>query len=320
MGVQILRVPHLGGIDVAYQMPHGYDRKKPTLLMIHSFMATSDQYLPQFGDKELADAVNLIAVELLGHGQTRTKCENYTYWDSAYMVIQLLDALTISKFYALGTSQGGWIAARLALLAPTRVQGIIPLGTSMDSESERSRNLGCWDVRPIGEPIIHQLTVEAPAPDFELTEQFCNLLIDMGFGREIDTTIRQTLIKGVQENYRHDDGRKRAWMSMINLSDRDGLHGRLADVMCSVLWLHGTSDPVYSVANAQETIKLFTQSPKATVEVIQGGQHFLSASHPAEVDAAVLSFIKETQFERHEAPRDLPLDAPFKRLMLQSRS
>lgn len=54
--------------------------------------------------------------------------------------------------------------------------------------------------------------------------------------------------------------------------------------------------------------------------MIQGGQHFLSASHPAEVDAAVLSFIKETQFERHEAPRDLPLDAPFKRLMLQSRS
>lgn len=121
MGVQILRVPHLGGIDVAYQMPHGYDRKKPTLLLVHSFLATSDQYQPQFGNKELTDAVNLIAVDLLGHGQTRTKSENYTYWDSTYMIIQLLDALTIGKFYVLGTSQGGWVTARLALLAPTRV-------------------------------------------------------------------------------------------------------------------------------------------------------------------------------------------------------
>ncbi|GAD98956.1 alpha/beta hydrolase fold family protein [Paecilomyces variotii No. 5] len=320
MGVQILRVPHLGGIDVAYQMPHVYDRKKPTLLLIHSFMATSDQYIPQFSNKDLTDAVNLIAVDLLGHGQTRTKSENYTYWDSAYMLIQLLDALTISKFYALGTSQGGWIAARLALLAPTRVQGIFPLGTSMDSESDRSRNLGCWDLRPIGEPIIRQLTAEAPAPDFGLTEEFCNLLIDLGFGKDVDIAIRQALIKGVQENYRHEDGRKRARMSMINLSDRDGLHGRLADVICPVLWLHGTSDPVYSIANAEDTINLFTNSPRAIVQVIQGGQHFLSASHPAEVDAAVLSFIKETQFERPEAPRDLPIDTPLKRLMLNARS
>ena len=65
--------------------------------------------------------MNLLAIELLGHGQTRTKSENFTYWDTAYMNILVMDALGIDKAFVLGTSQGGWITVRMALLAPDRV-------------------------------------------------------------------------------------------------------------------------------------------------------------------------------------------------------
>lgn len=65
--------------------------------------------------------MNLVAIELLGHGQTRTKSENFTYWDTALMNIQVMDALGIDKAFVLGTSQGGWITVRMALLAPDRV-------------------------------------------------------------------------------------------------------------------------------------------------------------------------------------------------------
>lgn len=34
------------------------------------------------------------------------------------MALQVLEALGIKKAYALGTSQGGWLVARMALLAP----------------------------------------------------------------------------------------------------------------------------------------------------------------------------------------------------------
>ena len=80
-------------------------------------------------------------------------------------------------------------------------------------------------------------------------------------------------------------------MAAINLRERDGLHSRLFDVRCPVLWLHGTSDAVYSVANAQEEIKLFVNSPDAKLQVVQNGQHFLSFSHPKEVDGALLDFV-----------------------------
>lgn len=117
-----VRVPHLGGIDAAYQMPTPYDSSKPTLVLVNSFTTSSELYRAQYANKDLTSAMNLLAIELLGHGQTRTSRENWTYWDTAIMNLQVLDALEVrGKVFVLGTSQGGWITARMALLAPERV-------------------------------------------------------------------------------------------------------------------------------------------------------------------------------------------------------
>lgn len=59
-----------------------------------------------------------------------------------------------------------------------------------------------------------------------------------------------------------------------------------------VLWLHGTHDRVYSVANAKDTITRFVNAADAEVRVVEGGQHFLSASDPDEVNAAAIEFIE----------------------------
>lgn len=83
---------------------------------------TSSLYDPQFNNKDLTDAANLLAIEPLGHGSTECASENYTYWDTAIMAIQVLDALNIKKAFALGTSQGGWIVTRMALVAPEKVR------------------------------------------------------------------------------------------------------------------------------------------------------------------------------------------------------
>ena len=60
---------------------------------------------------------------------------------------------------------------------------------------------------------------------------------------------------------------------------------------CPVLWMHGTADRVYSVANAEDEIKLFVNSAGAELRVVDGGQHFLSATHPEDVNAAAVEFI-----------------------------
>ena len=120
--IKTIQVPHLGGITAAYQRPQAYDAGKPTLVLINSHRTTSDLYKLQFSDESMSDAMNLIAIEPLGHGQTRTKSEHFTFWDTAIMTLQVLEALGIERWFALGTSQGGWVVVRMALLAPEKVR------------------------------------------------------------------------------------------------------------------------------------------------------------------------------------------------------
>ena len=199
------------------------------------------------------------------------------------MNLQVLSELGITKAFVLGTSQGGWITARMALLGPDVIEGIIPLGTSMDYESERTRTLGCWNGPADLAPNIQKWTMhptETASDDFEPGEEYSNFLIDIGFGKDCDQSVRQYWNDTIRENYRGDAGRRRIRMAAINLAERDGLHSRLPDVTCPVLWLHGTKDPVYTPENAMEEIKLFTHAKETKLEVVEGGQHFLSFSHP----------------------------------------
>jgi pimeloyl-ACP methyl ester carboxylesterase len=124
---KIIHVPHLGGIEASYQTP-GLSTSKPTLVLVNSFTTSSELYKTQYANKNLTDKMNLLAIELLGHGQTRCKLENWTYWDTAWMNIQVLQELEkqgkidqSKGVFVLGTSQGGWITIRMALLAPDKV-------------------------------------------------------------------------------------------------------------------------------------------------------------------------------------------------------
>ncbi|KAL9594926.1 MAG: hypothetical protein Q9219_006757 [cf. Caloplaca sp. 3 TL-2023] len=289
--VRRVQVPHLGGIVAAYRMSSPYHVTKPTLVLVNAFSTSSDLFRQQFDNSNLTSAMNLLAIEPLGHGQTRTQCENFTYWDTAIMNLQVMAALGVPKAFVLGTSQGGWITVRMALLAPNKIQGIIPLGTSLDDESERTRSLGCWDCPTMLAGSINVFTSVTYTPDFEPFDMFCHQLIDVGWGKDCDPSIRDFWLRSIKTNWRGDDGRRRARMATINLSERDGLLSRLFDVRCPVLWLQGADDVVYSVKNAEDEIKLFVNSPAAKLIVVEKGQHFLNASNPEDVDNAVIEFV-----------------------------
>jgi pimeloyl-ACP methyl ester carboxylesterase len=115
-----INVPHLGGISAGYRST-GIDPAKPTVVLINSMCTTSSLYNDQFNSKSLTDAVNLLAIEPLGHGATSSTTEHFTYWDSAIMALQVMEAQGVKKAFVLGTSQGGWIVVRMALLAPEKV-------------------------------------------------------------------------------------------------------------------------------------------------------------------------------------------------------
>jgi len=288
---QTISVPHLGGSTVGYKFGGPYNPDLPTLVMVNSFSTSVDLYRPQFADEELSKTANLLALELYGHGETRATYGQFTYWDTAIANLQALKALGIPEAFVLGTSQGGWICARMAMLDPSAIKGIIPLGTSMDFESQRSRDLGCWDGIEFCTPSIAGLS-ESVDEDWVVPMEFVDAVLGAGLGEDVTPDERAFWHKTYQQNYVGDAGRKRLLISTINLRDRDGLHARLDSILCPVLWLQGSADAVYSVANAQEEIKLFTHSENAELRVIQEGQHFLSASDPEVVNSAAVEFIQ----------------------------
>ncbi|KAH8813363.1 Alpha/Beta hydrolase protein [Xylogone sp. PMI_703] len=116
------------------------------------------------GTKDVTDAINLLAIEPLGHGVTSTPSKYFSYWDTAIVALQALDVLGIKKAFGLGTSQGGWMVVRMALLAPERIQGLIILGTSLDYESADSREKGGWDPFPLVGLILEKWTSATPNP------------------------------------------------------------------------------------------------------------------------------------------------------------
>jgi hypothetical protein len=112
----------------------------------------------------------------------------------------------------------------------------------MDFESERTRQLGCWDGIAACTGPINEWTTNETTPNFEPSLDYCNFLIDIGFGKNCAEDMRKFWQKTIQSNYQGDDGRRRARMAAINLRERDGLHGRLWDVKCPVMWLHVSPD------------------------------------------------------------------------------
>lgn len=163
----------------------------------------------------------------------------------------------------------------------------------MDAESARSRDLGCWDGVAVTTHATDQWTLKVASPDFVLEDPFIDQLIDLGFGKDCPQQDRAFWLNAVKASYTGDEGRRRARMAAINLGTRDGLHPRLFDVRCPVLWMHGTADVVYSVSNAEEEIGMFVNSPDAGLVVVENGQHFLSFDKPQEVDKAVIDFVSK---------------------------
>jgi len=283
-------IPHLGGSTVGYRFGKPYDPSLPTLIMNNSFTTSAELFRPQFADSKLMKVANLLAIEPYGHGKTYPKYRQFTYWDSAIANLQVLDALGIAEAFALGTSQGGWIVAQTAMLAPDRIKGIIPLGTSMDSESQLSRKLGCWDGIEFCTPAIDALA-EPVTDDWTVPDEFVAGVLDAGLGDTVTPEDRAFWLDEYRRNYKGNAGRERLRISSINLRDRDSLHARVGSVTCPVLWIHGTSDAVYSVANAEDGIGRFSQSADAQLKIVDGGQHFLSASDPQHVNPATVEFI-----------------------------
>src|SRR4051794_5077223 len=116
------------GTQVAYTDHGGVG---PALVMLHSFLMDRSMFAPQV--EAFAGSYRCITIDGRGHGETMGATP-FDYWDAARDVIAVLDHLSVHTATVAGTSQGGFVALRAALVRPELVTGLVLMGASGEAE------------------------------------------------------------------------------------------------------------------------------------------------------------------------------------------
>lgn len=247
------------------RLPHYVDHggTGPAVVLLHSFLMDGEMFEPQVA--ALGGSFRMITMDERGHGGTPAE-EPFDYWDVARDVLALLDVLGIERAAVVGTSQGGFIGMRVALLAPERVSALAVLGTSAAAEdpalADSYRQLAqAWADNGPADQLLDTVAAvclgDAPADRWKAK------------WRQVETT--------------------RFVRNLNTLVGRDSLLRRLGEIRCPVLVLHGSADRAYPVCRAAEIVEAVPGAEPLVV--VDGGAHFLSLTDAEAVEPHLRAFL-----------------------------
>ena len=239
--------------------------EKPALIFSHGFFLDQSSFNAQYA--YFQENYRCIGWDEMGFGQSTTS-NIYSYWDSANIVLAIMDELGIEQASLIGVSKGGFISLRAALTAPARVKSLILIGTESgvfgpEQQADFTGLIDAWG----------QLSAD------ELAEP-------MAF---------------IGETYFGDDDQKFAWIetwrnrdrSQIKfpghaLLNRDDITDRMSEISCPSLVIHGSNDQAIEYAKGQALAEAI---PNGHLFSIDGGPHGPNATHAKVVNAKIAEFL-----------------------------
>lgn len=111
--------------------------KGTAVVLLHGFLENLSMwktYIPEFSKKH-----RIIAIDLLGHGETECLGYIHTMEDQADMVHAVLHDLKIRKAIFIGHSMGGYVALAFAELYPENIKGLVLLNSTSRADSEERK-------------------------------------------------------------------------------------------------------------------------------------------------------------------------------------
>jgi 3-oxoadipate enol-lactonase len=256
-------------IDVGPQTLHFEDTggSGPAVIFCHSFSMNGSMFSPQFA--AFAGRYRCITWDQRGHGFSPASAD-FTFWDSARDALALLDRLEIDRAIFVGTSQGGFVALRTALLAPDRVRGLAVVGTSAAAEDPMQKTAyEQLHTAFVGDPD------GPPTPVLDIMARNC-------FGDDFEY--------GPWRQHFSCIPREQASYSFRALVDRDEVVTSLERINAPTLVLHGSADACYAPFHGEEIADGVADCRGFVL--LEGGAHFLSLTDPGRVNTALERFFK----------------------------
>jgi 3-oxoadipate enol-lactonase len=254
----------VNGIDIAYSDSGG---DGPAVVLSHGYLMDSSMFDLQVA--ALAPEYRVIAWDERGFGGTRAS-GSFSYWDSATDVIGLLDHLGIGQAVLGGMSQGGFLSLRAALLAPDRVRALILVDSQAGQEDPAAA--------PAYEQLDQAWLEHGPAPVQDIV---ASIILGPPDG-PVDYAPWFAKWAAIDRQELH--------LAFRCLMDRDDITGRLGEITCPTLILHGTADAAISMDRAEEVEAGL--GGKTRLVQIDGGSHAANLSNPDQVNVAMLEFLR----------------------------
>ncbi len=238
----------------------------PAVLFSHGFLMDHTMFDVQV--EALTPDFRCIRWDERGFGATPAPAP-FTYWDSAADAIGLLDHLGIESAVLVGMSQGGFLSLRAALTAPDRVRGLVLIDSAADVD------------------------------DAETVEGYQGMMHVMGSGTDEELAglfdVVSGLILGDEQLAAdwipkwHELDRSQIVTAGATLLEREDVSGRLGEIACPVLIVHGTDDQAIAVDRA-EAVCAGVQDCRGVVKV-EGAAHAPNMTHPEIVNPPLRQFL-----------------------------
>ena len=236
------------------------------IVFIHGVGLNADAWAPQFSAFSATHRV--IALDLLGHGESGMPRPDATLDDYVEQVRALLDALAIPSATIIGHSMGGLVAIGFALAHPARTIRVGVLNSVYE------RDAGSRDA------------VEARA----------DAILSSGTPGDLDTPIKRWFAEDAESPLA---GRVRAWLASVDprgygiayrifaTGDR-AFSGKLGAIRAPALFATGALDPNSTPAMAEA---MAAATPGALAVTLPGERHVMNLTAPEAVNRLITDLL-----------------------------
>jgi non-heme chloroperoxidase len=255
-----------GGVVLKYH-DVGLKNGKPIIFIHGPGSSSRDWYLVGV-EPELLDNYRVLAMDLRGHGDSANPECCFKAEDYEGDVIGFMDALKIDSATIVGHSMGGFIAERIAVDYPTRVQKLILISSSDKGtgNDKYDRLYGTLQTkRGISDPAVldkwNKTTTVMPIPEVMRTKS----------------------------NYERQAISPDVWKADLKLILSEDNSSRLSSINVPTLILWGESDHVFG---KEDQDRLRKEIPNAQFKSYPGAGHTVQWELPKEVATDIRNFVE----------------------------
>ncbi|MEM9082098.1 MAG: alpha/beta fold hydrolase [Planctomycetota bacterium] len=219
----------------------------------------------------LSSSYDVIAIDLLGFGDSPKPLGSIDLRNLADTTIALLDDLRIKQVHLVGNSLGGWLALSLALTRPDRVMDVIAIAPAF------------LHGMPEGLSAETLAAAASPKSPEQMRAYMGRVTVDAGSlsDQDIETLLSDRLST-------NDEHAIRQLAQSIQRGDH-ALTGQLDRITSRVLVLHGRHDGVVSLAQSESVA---AELHDTSVRVLEGSAHWPQLDEPREVASIIRGFLR----------------------------